>query len=158
METHSLKIPAPYLSSQVERYQTISLQSDKQWQYHYYLHVTLRSPKNIATSRDTAPNNVSFVQGKTKKLINVKMNRVFGSPHQFNLYSHYAHFPQQHSTSLSMSCTLRVLTQVPHELKPGQHHPSKLVIGSNSGTQPTTAKFHSFRFSCQFSIYKSHTL
>ena len=45
------------------------------------------------------------------------MNRVFGSPYKFNLYSHYTHFPQQYSISLSMSCTLCVLTQILHELK-----------------------------------------
>jgi len=115
METHSLKISALYLPSQVERYWTINLWSDKQWQRPYYLHMTLRSPKNAAISCDTGPNNVSLVQGK--KIINVKKNILFGSPHKLNLYSHYTHFPQQYSISLSMSCTLCVLTQMQHELK-----------------------------------------
>lgn len=153
----SLKIPVRYLPSQVERYWTINLWSDKQWQCPYYLHMTLRSPKNTDIGCDTAPNNVSLVQAKEKKKKKVKMNRVFGSPYKFSLYSHYTHFSQQYSISLSMSCTLCVLTQILRELKAGQYHPSKWDSRWNSSTHPTTAKFHSFCFSCEFVIYKSHT-
>lgn len=95
-------------------------------------------------------------KGKKKKK-KVKMNRVFGSPYKFSLYSHYTHFSQQYSISLSMSCTLCVLTQILRELKAGQYHPSKWDSRWNSSTHPTTAKFHSFCFSCEFVIYKSHT-
>lgn len=153
-ETHSLKIPAPYLPSQVERYRTIDLWLDKQWQCPYSLHMTLMSPKNAAISCDAGPNDVSLVQGK-KKLINVKINRVFGSPYKFNLYSHYAHFPQQYSISLSNthSCTLCVLTQTLHELKWRQ---ANTIL--QNGTYGATASRSQPHFSCQFIVYKSHTL
>lgn len=115
-----------------------NLWSDKQWQCPYYLHMTLRSPKNTAIGCDTAPNNVSLVQAKEKKK-QVKMNRVFGSPYKFSLCSHYIHFSQQYSISLSMSRTLCVLTQI---LQAGQYHPSKWDSQWNSSMHPTTAKFH----------------
>ena len=116
METHRLKIPASYLPSQVQRYWIISLWPDKQWRCPYYLHMTLRSPENTVTSCDTAPTMRVWFRGRKIPLINVEMNRVFKSPLKFNLYSHYTQFPQQYSISLSMNRTLRVLTQILHEL------------------------------------------
>lgn len=64
-----------------------------------------------------SPKQCEFGSGKEKIIINVKMNRVFGSPYKFSLYSHYTHFPRQYSIALPMSCTLCALTQMLHELK-----------------------------------------
>lgn len=60
MEKHILKFPAPHLPNRAEKYWTVNLWSDEQWQCPYYLHMTLRSPKNTAFSCDS----VNLVGGK----------------------------------------------------------------------------------------------
>lgn len=157
-DRNSLKIPASYLPSQVQRYWTINLWPDKRWQCPYYLHMTLRSPENAVISCDTAPKMWVWFRERKKTLINVEMNRVFWSPLKFNLYSHYTQFPQQYSVSLSMSCILHVLTQILHELKWRQANTilQNGTFGETAVRRQLLQSF-SFHFSCQFTIYWSHT-